>query len=264
MRYWLCNMRIVTIIQARTGSTRLPGKVLLDIAGEPMLQRVISRARQAQLPTSTVVATTTLTADDLITDLCAEIGIPCFRGSEPDVLDRYLQAARHFEADTIVRLTADCPLLDPDIIDRTIAAFQAGQFDYLSNTWPNPSFPDGLDTEVCRFAALEIAWKEARLSSEREHVMPFLYKHPERFALGSAPAAVNLAHHRWTVDEPADLDFVRTVYTHFGHDRFTSADVLSLLASDPALSQLNAGINRNEGYQISSAHDKSWPGQETR
>src|SRR5215470_15506655 len=164
---------VVAIIQARMGSTRLPGKVLLDIAGQPMLGRVISRVCRAKTIEQIVVATSTAAADDAVSAFCAERGIVCFRGSETDVLDRYYQAARLVQAKTIVRITADCPLLDPEVIDLTVSRFLEGGWDYISNVNP-PTFPDGLDTEVFSFAALERAWREATSVTHREHVTPYL------------------------------------------------------------------------------------------
>lgn len=171
-------MNIAAIIQARMSSSRLPGKVMQDLAGKPMLLRVVERARKASLVDSVWVATTSDPSDDPIQELCAAQRIPFLRGSMHDVLDRYYQTAREAGAQAIVRITADCPLLDPQLVDATIQAFLDGR-DFAANRLPPPwtrSFPIGLDTEVCSFRALERAWKEAEQPYQREHVMPYLYE----------------------------------------------------------------------------------------
>jgi len=253
-------VKTVAIIQARMASTRLPGKVLVDIAGKPMLYQVASRARQARTLDLVTVATSDGQADDAVAHFCAEVGIPCFRGSENDVLDRYYQAVKRFNADVVVRLTADCPLLDPLVIDKVVQAFHKGDFDYVSNVL-ECTYPDGLDTEVFWRTTLERAWHEARLTSEREHVTPYIYKHPEMFRLGNVRNGHDLSALRWTVDEPRDLAFVRAVYSHFGTSSFGMQEVLDLLRERPELSCMNAGIERNEGYQKSLQEDqviKDW------
>lgn len=247
-------MRIVAIIQARMSSTRLPGKVLADIAGNPMLYHVVSRARQAQTLDMVAVATSKGRADDDLEHFCLEAGIPCFRGSEDDVLDRYYQAAKHFEADIVVRLTADCPLLDPLVIDKVVRVFQEGDFDYVSNTI-QCTYPDGLDTEMFSHSTLERAWREAHLKSEREHVTSYIYNHPELFHLGNVSNNTDLSALRWTVDEPDDLEFVRAVYAHFGASYLGMGEVLNLLRRQPELGGVNAGFTRNEGYQKSLRED---------
>ncbi len=248
-------MNIVAIIQARMASTRLPGKILADLAGQPLLYRVVGRAQQAVRLDRVAVATTNRPADAAVAQLCEARGFLCFRGSEQDVLDRYYQAARQFGADVVVRLTADCPLLDPAIIDETIRAFQEGAYDYVSNTL-TPTYPDGLDTEVFSRAALEKAWHEAQLPSEREHVTPYIWKHPEAFRLGSVQNTEDLSLLRWTVDEPADLEFVRRVYARLGAEAtFGMPEVLALLQAQPHLGDLNAHFQRNEGYQKSTRTD---------
>jgi spore coat polysaccharide biosynthesis protein SpsF len=248
-------MKTVAIIQARMSSTRLPGKIMADLAGQPLLSRVIARAQRARLVDLVGIATTDRPADEQVAHLCGRIGVPCFRGSEDDVLDRYYQAAQQFGGETLVRLTADCPLLDPAVIDKAIAHFHSGDFDYVSNGVER-TYPDGLDTEVFRRTALEWAWREARLTSEREHVTPYLYKHPELFRLGSVKNDVDLSAHRWTVDEPRDLELVRAIYGHFGDSiDFGMAEILDLLHQHPELNQINAGIECNEGYQKSLQAD---------
>jgi spore coat polysaccharide biosynthesis protein SpsF (cytidylyltransferase family) len=248
-------MQTLAIIQARMTSTRLPGKVLADIWGRPLLEHVCARARRARKLDLVVVATTDRPTDDRVAAFCSSAGIPCFRGNEDDVLDRYCRAARAFPGDAVVRLTADCPLLDPAVIDQVVAAFESGDYDYVSNTL-TPTFPDGLDTEVFRREALERAWREARLKSEREHVTPFIWKHTDLFRTHCVRNVEDLSGLRWTVDTPEDLDFVRRLYRHFEPRLdFGMTDILDALARNPELSRRRASSERNEGYLKSLRED---------
>jgi spore coat polysaccharide biosynthesis protein SpsF len=249
------NMKTIALIQARMSSSRLPGKVFQDIAGQPMLLRVIRRAQQASSVDLVAVVTSNRTDDDAIAGLCQENGIPYYQGSLDDVLDRYYQAAVYFQATVVVRLTGDCPLLDPEIIDKVVQTFYQGTFDYVSNTL-DCTYPDGLDTEVFRFAALERAWREARLQSEREHVTAYMYKHPELFRLGSVKQAQDLSAWRWTVDTARDLEFVRAIYNIFQDMKFGMDDILKLLEEHPEITAINSGQQRNEGYRKSLQEDK--------
>jgi spore coat polysaccharide biosynthesis protein SpsF len=244
----------VAIIQARMSSERLPGKVMAEIGGKPMLYHVVKRAERAELINLIVVATSHHHDDDVIENFCKENAVVCFRGSRNDVLDRYYQAARYLDALVIVRLTADCPLLDPGIIDKIILNYYEGDFDYVSNIIEY-TYPDGLDTEVFSFDALNRAWREARLKSEREHVTPYLRNHPEIFRLVNISHTEDLSHLRWTVDEPQDMDFIRSVFAHMGDSCFGMTDTLNLLRECPELSIKNAGIKRNEGYIVSLNDD---------
>lgn len=234
----------IAIIQARMSSSRLPGKVLQDIAGQPMLARVAGRARLAHTLDGVAVATTTDPADDAVEQLCRQRGFPCYRGSLFDVLDRYYQAACQFKAEVIVRLTADCPLIDPAEIDRTVDAFFASGVDFAANRLPEGrTVPIGFDTEVCTFAALERAWREAQQPYEREHVMPYLYDTPGRFKVLRVKTQPDYGHLRWTVDTPEDLELVRAVYARFpGRDDFTYQEILALFAREPSLAHINAGV----------------------
>lgn len=243
------------------GSSRLPGKVLLDIAGQPMLYRVVTRVRRARLVDDVLLATTSDGSDDPVAGCCHSMGIPHTRGSLYDVLDRYYQAARQVEADVIVRITADCPVIDPVLIDNCVQTLLDGSHDFTCNRLPPPwgrTYPIGLDTEVCTFAALERAWKEASEPQQREHVMPYFYEGVELITenrllqTGLSPRgfAVALLHHtadygayRWTVDTAEDLEFIRQVYARFpGRDDFSWLDVLDLVHREPHLMQINAGI----------------------
>jgi spore coat polysaccharide biosynthesis protein SpsF len=221
-----------------------------------MLHHVVTRTRQARTLGLVSVATSDEPADDVIEGFCRAEEVPCFRGSRPDVLDRYHGAARHFAADIIVRLTADCPLLDPAIIDKVVETFLAGEFDYVSNVL-EPTYPDGLDTEVFSREALDRAWREARLGSEREHVTPYINQRPDLFRLGRVKHETDLSGLRWTVDEPQDLELVRRIYRYFGaKHQFGMNDIVTLFREYPELMAVNASLVRNEGYQKSLKEDK--------
>lgn len=270
-------MKTLAILQARMGSSRLPGKVLLDLAGKPMLQRVIERVRRALTANDLLVATTTDPADDPIAAFCAAQGIACYRGSTHDVLDRYYQAARPLQPQVIIRITADCPLIDPALIDQTVQLMtDNGSLitDFACNRLPPPftrSFPIGLDVEACTFAALKRAWKESTETFHREHVMPFLY---EGVTLSSAkritahcllttglsPRGFRIAqlHHqpdygslRWTVDTPEDLAFMREIFARLnGNPDFTWYDVLEIIHKEPELSHINASVRHKTMTEV--------------
>ncbi len=238
---------IVAIIQARMGSSRLPGKVLADIHGEPMLVRVVARVRQAKRVDKVALATSTAASDDAVAKLCEARGILCMRGSEDDVLDRYHAAARAASADIVVRITADCPLIDPDVIDRVIETHLRQGVDYTSNV-ARPTFPDGLDAEVFSFAALTRAWTEATSQSDREHVTPFI-RRDAGFSRASLEHTADLSSQRWTVDSQRDLDFVRAVYGAVkNRETFMLADVLSVLDQHPEIRSMQSADISNEGF----------------
>lgn len=247
-------MKVVAIIQARMAATRLPGKVLVDVAGRPALLHVIERARSARTVDEVMVATSTDESNDPLERFCADHAIRCFRGSEEDVLDRYHRAATGSDADVVVRLTADCPLLDPEVVDKVVQTYLDGAFDYVSNTI-DCTYPDGLDAEVIRRAALDRAWREARLQSEREHVTPYLRAHPELFRIENVRHETDLSAMRWTLDEPRDLTFIRAIYKHLRPECYGMAEVLKVLRDHPEISTINQGIARNEGYTKSVRED---------
>jgi spore coat polysaccharide biosynthesis protein SpsF (cytidylyltransferase family) len=232
-------MKTVAIIQARMTSRRLPGKVLMDLAGIPMLSHVIRRAEAANVFDQVIVATSMDPTDDLLERYCTSQGKTCFRGSLSDVLERYYQAASVHGADVIVRLTADCPLLDPAVIRKVVQAFDPGIHDYRSNVIRR-TYPKGLDTEVLSLSALTRTRNEARLPEEREHVTPYIHKHPEIFRTTHVTQEKDLSKLRWTVDEPQDLAFARAVYAELGDGVFGQEEILALLARRPALSSINA------------------------
>ena len=238
--------RVVAIVQARMGSTRLPGKVLLDIAGRPMLTRVMQRLDSATRLDARVVATSHLTQDDPIAELCQRQRLRCFRGEPHDLLDRYYRAAREQQAGVVVRVTADCPLIDPDLVDQTVQAFQQANppVDFAANRLPlRRTYPIGLDTEVCSMAALEQAWGQATEPHQREHVMPFFYEQPERFRTLLLDHEEDLGDLRWTVDTPEDLAFVREVYRRMApRTEFGWLEVLNLIRQHPDLAAINAHV----------------------
>jgi spore coat polysaccharide biosynthesis protein SpsF len=242
-------MNIVGIIQARCGSARLPNKVLMDVAGQTMFGRVVQRARQAKTLTEVVLATSTDPRNEPLVSLATRLGVRFFRGSEHDVLNRFVGAAHEFDADVVVRLTADCPLLDGVVIDRMVRAFQGTNgVDYVSNTL-ECTYPDGLDVEVIGREALMRAHAEARLTSEREHVTPYIHKHPELFSLLNVKHSPDLSAYRLTVDEPVDLEVVRYIYQHFQDHNFTLTEMIGFLMENPKVRQLNQKFERNEGYR---------------
>jgi spore coat polysaccharide biosynthesis protein SpsF len=247
---------VLALLQARMSSTRLPGKVLLRTCGKPLLQHQIERVRRAAGIDRLVVATSTDPSDDAIAGLCAALDVPIFRGSLDDVLDRFVQGMRPHRPEWVVRLTGDCPLADPDIIDRVIARAKDGGADYVSSAL-HPTFPDGMDAECVRAAVLEQAWSEAVLPSEREHVTAFVYNRPGRYRLDEVRHGEDLSGLRWTVDEPRDFVFVSQVYEHLyaRHPAFGMDDILALVRRMPDLARLNASIPRNEGYEKSLRAD---------
>lgn len=237
-------MRIAAIVQARMGSSRLPGKVLADIAGHTMLSRVINRLQASDLIDEVMVATTGHPQDNAIVEECNRCSVPVTRGDENDVLDRYFKAAKSHDVDIVVRITSDCPLIDPEITDKTIDAFLQNQPDYASNTLAR-TYPRGLDTEVISYTALSRAWAEARQSYEREHVTPYIIEHPEDFRLLSVESDQDFSTHRWTVDTPADLAFVRAIYSRLPSESlFLWRDVLTLLEREPSLVDLNGTVTQ--------------------
>lgn len=267
--------KIVAIVQARMSASRLPGKVLQDIGGKPMLARVVDRTRRSRTVDLVVVATSSESVDDPIEMFCSQQGYDCFRGSLHDVLDRVYQAMRSYSAGVVVRITADCPLIDPTVIDQTLDAFfgrgpiiitesaadsveypteAEPACDFAANRLPPPwsrTFPIGLDTEICTFSALETAWREAELPHQREHVMPFLYENERRFRILLVNHDPDFGDYRWTVDTAEDLELIREVYKRFDNrDDFSWLDVIDLFVSEPELLEINAGVLHKHYQEI--------------
>ena len=244
--------QILTVVQARMGSSRLPGKVLLPLAGQPLLARMVERVQRAQLAGTVVVATTSEPADDAVAACCTAHHLPCFRGNALDLLDRHYQAARHYGADVVLKIPSDCPLIDPAVIDEVVGYYlhYADRYDFVSNLHP-ATFPDGNDVEVMPFEALKTAWREARRPLEREHTTPFFWENPERFRVGNLAWDTGKDYsmsHRWTIDYPEDYDFIKAVYEalHPRNPAFGLEDILTLLAARPDIAGINAhlaGVN---------------------
>ncbi len=252
--------KVVAIIQARMSSSRLPGKVLKEAGGRPLLERMVERVRKAKLVTETLIATTVDPSDDELAEFCEKRKIAYFRGNLMDVLDRYYQAALNTQAEVIVRLTGDCPLIDADLIDKTIEALFKNQADFACNRLPPPlkrTYPIGLDVEVCTFAALEKAWNDAKDKHEREHVMPYLYEETGRFKVVKIDHTEDLGSLRWTVDTPQDLEFVRAVYKGLNNrNDFSWLDVLKLVREQPELAAINAGVQHKSMFDVDERNIK--------
>ena len=245
---------VLAILQARCSSHRLPNKVLQPLLGRAMVLREMERLTHSRYIDQLVLATSTDVSDDPLCALAEETGVNIYRGSLDDVLDRYYACAKEYGAEHIVRVTGDCPLIDWRVSDDVIARHLTEKNDYTRTT---ERFPDGLDTEIMTFAALEQAHREARLTSEREHVTLYFRNHPERFRIGSVDCAEDYGDLRWTVDEPCDFSFVEAVYEklYAKNNDFSMQDILSLLKEQPDLRALNQGVVRNEGLLKSLAED---------
>jgi len=247
----------LAILQARMSSTRLPGKVMEPILGRPMIERQIERLMRCRRVDQLIVATSDRQDDDILEALCRRIGAPCFRGDLENVLDRFYQAAKLYHPEHVVRLTGDCPLTDPGLIDELINFYLDSQCDYASNC-QEPTLPDGLDAEIFSFAALAQTWKEAVLPSHLEHVTSFIRSHPERFKIGHYKYHRELSNLRWTVDESEDLEFARRVYEKLypSNPEFQTEEIVALLEQEPELLEINHRFKRNEGMQKSIERDK--------
>ncbi|MEO4054183.1 glycosyltransferase family protein [Solibacillus sp. CAU 1738] len=241
-------MRIVAIIQARMGSTRLPGKILKKVNNRPLLSYQIERLQQSQYIDELVIATTIKQQDDLIVEFCKENSISYYRGSETDVLARYYEAASAFKADAIVRITSDCPIIDVQIVDLTIQHFiESNKFDYVSNTVER-TYPRGLDTEIFSFAALKKAYNEALLERDREHVTAFFYSNPDVFSIGHIKNDKNYSKYRWTVDTEEDLELIRKIIQglYNKNPQFTLQDTVNIMDKNPDWFYINAHIEQKK------------------
>lgn len=241
--------KVVTVIQARMGSSRLPGKVLLDIEGKPMLLRDLERNLQAKTVDEVVVATTMKPSDDQI--IVAVEGydprVSTYRGSEDDVLDRYYQAAKQSKADIVVRITSDCPLVDPEIIDQVIQLLlDDPSLDYAANVLGELTYPRGLDVQACTFAAMEKMWNVTTEAEDREHVTLYIRKHPEQFKTAKIQSGVDLSKHRWTVDEADDYKLVKEIYKRLypTNPNFRMRDILAVFEKEPELFDINHHVEQ--------------------
>ena len=250
-------MKYLVMIQARCGSTRFPNKVLKDLCGRPVLQRMIERVQKSRFVDEVMVITSIEKNNLPILKLCSELGIRVGVGSEDDVLDRYYQIAKLLSPEYVIRLTADCPCFDPELLDLAIEGLDPDT-DYCGMI--SESFADGLDLEIMRFSALERAWREANHSFEREHVTQYILRHPEIFRLQNFESPIGyFGDHRWTVDEPEDFEVVTKIFEHFskeGMDDFGYKDILKFLSSNPEISDINRKFKRNEGLIKSIKEDR--------
>ncbi|WP_119305208.1 cytidylyltransferase domain-containing protein [Dongia deserti] len=252
-------MKVLAILQARMTSTRLPGKVMRPILNQPMLLRQIERIRRARTLSHLIVATSDTPMDDPLAEVCRNASIDVYRGSLDDVLRRYVEAATPFMPDHIVRLTGDCPLTDPAVIDRVVTTHLACEADYTCNVSP-PTYPDGLDVEAVKAGALNTAHEEATNPAEREHVTLFVRRRPDRFNIKNvANENGDVSHLRWTVDEPADFELIEAIYgaLYPSNPAFTTADVISWLHENPAWRDHNLHHKRNEGLAKTLAKEAS-------
>ena len=250
-------MKYLVMIQARCGSTRLPNKVLKDLCGKPALQRMIERVQRSKIVDEVIVVTSIEKNNLPILKLCSKLGIRVGVGSEDDVLDRFYQTAKLLKPDYVIRLTADCPCFDAELLDMAITEMRPDT-DYMAMT--SESFADGLDLEIMKFSALEKAWREANHSFEREHVTQFIVRRPEVFKLQNFESPVGyFGNHRWTVDEPEDFEVVQKIYEYFMKsdkgDGFTYKDVLLFMEEHPEVKKLNQQYTRNEGLEKSIKED---------
>ena len=251
--------KVTAIIQARMASTRLPCKVMKEVLGRPLLSYLVERVRFCKDIKDIILATTLNPEDDPIATLGSNRGVKVFRGSENNVLERFHEAATMFNVKNIMRITADCPLIDPELLDILIEYYFAANYDYVSNC-ANPTLPDGLDAEVFTFETLDYAYKHAFLPLEIEHVTPYIRSHPELFKIGNWTHYNDFSRLRWTVDEPEDLEFVRQVIEALYPVKkdFRTEDILCLLDQRPELIQINDHIGRNEGFLKSLEEDKKY------
>jgi len=243
--------KFAAIIQTRMSSTRLPGKVLMKAVGKTLLELLLDRLKHSKYIKEVIIATTHNPNDDVLVDFCNKNGIKVFRGDENDVLDRYYQTAKAFNVDVVVRITSDCPLIDPKVTDNVIEQFLEGGYDYVSNISP-PTYPDGLDTWVFSFKALEKTWNEAKDPYEREHVTPYFWKHPELFKIANISQATDMSQmYRWTLDYPEDYAFIKRIYEELYRPEkiFHMEDVLDLLKRKPEISALNSNRLQDNSFK---------------
>lgn len=242
-------MNVVCIVQARMTSTRLPGKVLKEVLGKPLLEYEIERLQQCRSLNKIVVATTVLPSDDAVVTLCDKLGVNVFRGSEEDVLSRYAQAAKIYQADVVVRVTADCPLIDPAVVDLVVQTYlgSEGKYDYVSNTLER-TYPRGLDVEVFSAKALQLAQANSVNKEEREHVTVYIYRRPQEFSVYQVKEGTDNSNQRWTVDTPEDFQLIEKILQALYPDnrQFSMQDVLGFLRENPQLMALNAHIEQKE------------------
>jgi spore coat polysaccharide biosynthesis protein SpsF len=247
----MTHRKVVIIVQARMASSRLPGKVLLDLGGRPVLDWVVRRASRARGADQTIVATSTAPEDDAVESFCEERGYFFSRGDMHDVLDRFMQAANKTKAEVIIRITGDCPLVDPGMISDNLNTFLTTlpPLDFAANRLPGDrTIPIGLDVEICTRQALETAWREATEPHQREHVMPFFYENPDRFRILHIKHSPSYGHLRWTLDTREDHLLLQKVVSSFDGDDFSWNEVLELFREQPQLAEINAEVSHKSQY----------------
>ncbi len=251
------KVKVQAILQARCSSTRLPGKVLKPLLGKPMLQHQIERIQRATRIDRIVVATSTDSSDDPLLALCQSLNIACVRGSLDDVLARFASALNLYPAEVVVRLTGDCPVIDPKVIDEVVSAHLSSNADYSANCI-EPTLPDGMDVEVMDARCLAIAAAQAGKDSEREHVTPYIYNHPEQFHIQHVRHQPDYSGLRWTVDNPEDFQLISLFYQRLypRNPTFGLTEMIELVSAEPELCEINQHIGRNEGYAKSLREDK--------
>lgn len=241
-------MATAIIVQARMASTRLPGKIMKKVSDKTLLEYQLERLFRVKQADQVIIATTDHGEEQPIVDLCQKIGVPCFRGSEQDVLARYYGAATQYGAEVVARITSDCPLIDPAVIDRVIGFYLAHkeEYDYVSNTFPELTYPRGMDTEVFSYKVLKEAYGQATDQAEREHVTIFIKRRPERYRIKNLPYEKDCSHYRWTVDTPEDFALIEKMLTALYpvNPHFTLEDCLTLMAENPEWVKINAQIKQ--------------------
>ena len=251
-------MTIGCIIQARMGSTRLPGKVMMDVEkGKPVLYFVINQLQHCKLIDKIIVATTNLEEDNKIVEYCNDLDINCFRGSPNDVLDRYYRCAKEYSISTIVRIPSDKPLIDPEIVDRIIQVFKSDSYDCVTNFLP-VTFPGGTEVEVLSFEVLQSAWKNAKLPSEKEHVTPYIYSHRDRFRIFNVANSEDLSQYSWAVDRIEDLNLVQQITSKIKKRPILMNDIIDLFKKEPQLPKINKNVWREEGNLKSLKEDEEY------
>ncbi len=248
-------MKPVAIIQVRMSSTRLPGKVLKKLNGITVLESLLNQLNYSKLLNDKIIATTSNSEDDVIFNFCKSKEIKCYRGSQDDVLDRYYNCAKKFSINTIIRITSDCPLMDPHVVDAVINFYNDGKYDYVNNFYKK-SYPSGTEVEVFSFATLEKTWKNASKPSEREHVTSYIYNNPDKFTIGCLKYKNNISHFHWTVDRKEDLELVRVLFSKISKKPILLEDILEVLKTDPSIIEINKMTDPDEGYLKSIENEK--------
>jgi spore coat polysaccharide biosynthesis protein SpsF len=240
-------MKPVVIIQVRMSSTRLPGKVLKKLNGITVLESLLNQLNYSKLLNDKIIATTSNSEDDVIVNFCKSKEIKCFRGSQDDVLDRYYNCAKKFSINTILRITSDCPLMDPQVVDNVIDFYLKNSYDYVNNFYKR-TYPYGNDVEIFSLKVLEKVWEKATKPSEREHVTPYIYNNPDEFSLGWIENKENLSEFHWTIDRKEDLIFVQNIFKKISKRPILMKDIIDVIKDDPSLLEINKNTNPNEGY----------------